>query len=335
MLHLLRIYAIYIDYLGMLVQITDDSPLAPTSLSLFLVAGTFILAGFLHPQEFKCLPMGLVYMVTIPSMYLFLVIYSIFNLHVVSWGTREVAQKKTAAELEAEKKQAEEEAKKAELKQRQQSGTFWGRLTGGSSKLGLFARTEGVMNNELEKIKSKLESIEKALKREGYTIPEPPKKEEPRTTNIKHSVSTEEKDTKPRVKRDEMKNPYWIEKTDQVKNGPRMKLSNDEIKFWYEMIETYLKPLEKDVKKEKQQAAGLIELRNQAAFSMLMINGIWVTALFLMQLNKDSLSIEWPLLPGDAEPLMLEPLGLIFLIFFAVVLVLQLIGKKLTFLVLF
>jgi chitin synthase len=44
-----------------------------------------------------------------------------------------------------------------------------------------------------------------------------------------------------------------------------------------------------------------------------------------MQMNKDSLSIKWPV-PGEEEPLMLEPLGLIFLIFFAVVLVLQLIG---------
>ena len=57
----------------------------------------------MHPQEIKCLPMGIIYLITIPSMYLFLVIYSIFNLNVVSWGTREVPKKKTAEELEAEK----------------------------------------------------------------------------------------------------------------------------------------------------------------------------------------------------------------------------------------
>ena len=55
--------------------------------------------------------MGLIYYITIPSMYLFLVIYSVFNLNVVSWGTREVAKKKTAAEMEEEKKQAAEAAK--------------------------------------------------------------------------------------------------------------------------------------------------------------------------------------------------------------------------------
>ena len=41
--------------------------------------------------EFGCLPYGVIYYVTIPSMYLLLVIFSIYNLNDVSWGTREVA----------------------------------------------------------------------------------------------------------------------------------------------------------------------------------------------------------------------------------------------------
>ena len=60
--------------------------------------------------------MGLVYYITIPSMYLFLVIYSFFNLNVVSWGTREVAEKKTAAQIAEEQKEAEEAAKKKAIK---------------------------------------------------------------------------------------------------------------------------------------------------------------------------------------------------------------------------
>ena len=45
----------------------------------------------LYISEFGCLPYGLIYYVTIPSMYLLLVIFSIYNLNDVSWGTREVA----------------------------------------------------------------------------------------------------------------------------------------------------------------------------------------------------------------------------------------------------
>ena len=73
---------------GILLQVKEDGPLAPTSLSIFLVFGSFLLAAILHPQEFGCLPYLVIYYITIPAMYLLLVIYSIFNLNVVSWGTR-------------------------------------------------------------------------------------------------------------------------------------------------------------------------------------------------------------------------------------------------------
>ena len=56
------------------------------------MAFCFIFAAVLHPQEFWCLPNGIIYYITIPSMYLFLMIYSVFNLNVVSWGTREAIQ---------------------------------------------------------------------------------------------------------------------------------------------------------------------------------------------------------------------------------------------------
>ncbi len=53
-----------------------------------------------------------------------------FNLNVVSWGTREVPKKKTAEEMEAEQKAAEAEAKKKELKQK---STFLGSLFGSNN----------------------------------------------------------------------------------------------------------------------------------------------------------------------------------------------------------
>ena len=49
-------------------------------------------------------------------MYLILVIYSVFNLNVVSWGTREVTEKKTANQLEVEKIETEEATKKKAMK---------------------------------------------------------------------------------------------------------------------------------------------------------------------------------------------------------------------------
>lgn len=57
------------------------------SIKLFL---TFcFLAGLMHPQEFLALLCGVIYYITIPSMYMLLMIYSVFNMNDVSWGTRE------------------------------------------------------------------------------------------------------------------------------------------------------------------------------------------------------------------------------------------------------
>jgi chitin synthase len=81
--------------IGIMLQIIEDGPLAPSSLFFFIVIAEIITAAILHPKEFGCLAAGVVYYVTVPSMYLLLIVYAIFNLNVVSWGTREVATKKS------------------------------------------------------------------------------------------------------------------------------------------------------------------------------------------------------------------------------------------------
>ena len=74
-------------------------------------------------------------------------------------------------------------------------------------------------------------------------------------------------------------------------HSEQMSLPPREVQFWYDLIERYLKPLEKDKEKEKLVTLGLKELRNQMVFSFLMINSIWVIMIFLMQDNKDILGI--------------------------------------------
>ena len=71
-------------------------------------------------EESYCMFYMPVYLITIPSMYVLLVVYSFFNLWNVSWGTREVATKKSKAELEKEKK--ENEQRMAELKKKKKEG---------------------------------------------------------------------------------------------------------------------------------------------------------------------------------------------------------------------
>ena len=315
-------------FIGLFIQVAQEGWAGPTAIMMYLSMGGPIIAAFFHPQEFKCVIMFPIYLFMVPSMYLFLFIYSIFNLNVVSWGTREVKQKKSAEELEAEKALEEEKAQQAETKARQQSGTLWGRLTGGGlSKLSLFSRTEQGLRDDLNNIQNKLHDIERALNKEGYSIPAAPKKEEKKSVQKVKISAPEKKDMKPRIKRDEMKNPFWIEQTDQVKNGPVQKISEDEIQFWYQLIDIYLKPLDKDPKKQEEDTKKLLEFRDKWAFSTIMINGFVITAMIFCEMYKDDLAISWPIDDPNGDPLELTPIGLFFILFFVIVLVLQFIGK--------
>ena len=115
---------------GIIIKFTEEGPLAPSNLFFMIMIGSYVLAGILHPQEIKCLPALFIYTLSMPSMYMLLVIYSFLNLHVVSWGTREAPKKQTEEEKEAEKKKLEEAARKKELKSK---GTFLGTLFGRSN----------------------------------------------------------------------------------------------------------------------------------------------------------------------------------------------------------
>ena len=61
-------------------------------LSVTVLSAIFILSAILHPQEFLDLIPGLLYYITIPSGYLLLMIYSMVNMNIVSWGTRETTK---------------------------------------------------------------------------------------------------------------------------------------------------------------------------------------------------------------------------------------------------
>ena len=79
------------------IQIAEDGVDAPSSVLFLGLMGSFIVAAFLHPQEYYCIFSLVLYYLLTPSMYLFLIIYSITSLNNVSWGTRMVPKKETPA----------------------------------------------------------------------------------------------------------------------------------------------------------------------------------------------------------------------------------------------
>lgn len=112
---------------GTALQLGEDGIGSPSAVFLITLTGSTFIAACLHPQEFWCVVPGTLYLLSIPSMYLLLIIYSLINLNVVSWGTREVPTKKSKQELEAEKKAAEDAKKRAK------KGGFLGLIPGNNS----------------------------------------------------------------------------------------------------------------------------------------------------------------------------------------------------------
>ena len=155
-------------------------------------------------------------------------------------------------------------------------------------------------------------------------------------------VAVEEK-----IKRDPEKNPFWLDDfyTDNLElgGGPVDYLPGTEIIFWREVIKKYLEPLEMSKKDKADQLVGLKGYRDQLVFTFVMANLLWVLGVSMMQTNKDMMSINWPLDPNfnisynaEAEQgpqidiitdaLILEPIGLFFMVAFIGILALQIIG---------
>lgn len=83
-------------FVGIAISIVQDGVLSPSAMFLILLIGQMVIAGVVHPKEMYCLLYSPLYLITVPSMYVVLIIYSFSNMNDITWGTREIRQKKTA-----------------------------------------------------------------------------------------------------------------------------------------------------------------------------------------------------------------------------------------------
>lgn len=95
---------------GIVVQTSQDTWTSPNAMFIMILMGIFVLAGLLHPEEFLCLIPGILYFLCIPSGFLLLFIYSMLNMNIVSWGTREIPK---AEDIDEFKKNEKNKQKKS------------------------------------------------------------------------------------------------------------------------------------------------------------------------------------------------------------------------------
>lgn len=430
-------------FVGTAIQMIEDSVLSPTNIFFLSLLASFFIAALAHPQEFSCFYPIVLYLLCVPSMYLLLMIYSLINLNVVTWGTREVQQKKTKAELEELKRQ-EEEAKKqgprgslmALLNKRDddnEEGSISFNLANlvkcmfctypkpNEEKLHLIH-----IDDSINKIDSKLQVLMSALNLRADKRPtsgaganrhsaavvryqpasimagpnsagnaaadgasktsagaggqqqqrargassrqeqlaamnDDMNQDDDMDDDMDDELDDDDMDAfdsddhlrggggggrassaggnKGKVARDDLRNPYWIEDKD-LKEAEQLFLPESESKFWTELIEKYLYPLDSNKEQQARIASDLKELRNRVVFAIFMINAIFILAVFLLQLHKDIIHVDWPFgakvnatinpdtgeVTVKEEKLEMEPIGLVFVFFFAFILIIQFLG---------
>uniref|UniRef100_A0A665U5Q2 chitin synthase n=1 Tax=Echeneis naucrates TaxID=173247 RepID=A0A665U5Q2_ECHNA len=104
----------------------------------------------------------------------------------------------------------------------------------------------------------------------------------------------------------------------------------EEMEFWVELQEKYLKPLPDDKQKQQKVRNDLLELRNKISFVFFILNALWLVATFTLQILDASFSITLPKVDLDlqntGEEVTIDPIGFMFILGFATSVVIQFFG---------
>ncbi|KZC15104.1 Chitin synthase 8, partial [Dufourea novaeangliae] len=261
------IYALVmiIVLVGIILQVSKEGYLAPNTLLFFIVISQFVLTGVMHPQEISCLNNGIIYYITVPSMYMLLIIYSIFNVHNVTWGTRESKQQI----------KAQEQTNKLQSEDNQTSRNDWKKF----SLINFFKYVFCTCNSEKEEeylqsiyrsineINVRLEKMERIGNTSNDSIEGRNNNEtnmydsETELQGIKNELYTDEYSATESSVRSSttlcggysnyLVSPKWLQ-SEHIKNGKVDFLSTSEEEFWKQLIEKYLHPIDNDAEEQVQ-----------------------------------------------------------------------------------
>ena len=263
-------------------------PFAPSTLSLIITVGAFVVVGIFHPLEFGCLMNSAVYYTTIPCMYLLLPVYCAFNLDNVSWGTRE---------------------------------------TSPVTQYTSFAEKLKYIFNNTEEINQLNQTVQEELR------------------NIKDEIKNLNKNTPATVEDDvtDSSDRTWM--TDL--EGERIHLDHEEKETLRFIIDKYLQPENTNEAAQADLKKGLVDFKNEISLMFVFLNAAWAVFIFLLQLSSvqsSTFTIDWTPCPTAAkltnqtsfvegnlpeivyEYMPLDPINLVFILFFLLVLLFQ--GKE-------
>jgi len=275
----------------LIFDIFGACPWAPSTVSFELTVVTFLLVGVLHPAEAPYLVHGIVYYLTIPCMYMLLPIYCVFNLDDVSWGTRDTAKKASSSDSPI-----------AMLK-------------------SIFSAGEEVQKLE-EAIVRELGELKQVI-------------ETHKSVETQNSVGDmTDGPTKTGA--------AWARNL----GGEAEELGQDDKKLWTIVTEEHLKPIIRTREESEEMEEGLKALKTEIFLLFLFLNAAWAFGIFLMQLSSlesSAFTLDWILCEVPPTPIVylplnstappvevqydsLDPINFVFIVFFLIVLMIQVVG---------
>ncbi|KAL0983717.1 hypothetical protein UPYG_G00131750 [Umbra pygmaea] len=272
--------------------IEEGTIFSPSALFIIFIVMMNIFTAALHPKEFSLIIYGLVYFVSIPSGYLLLTIYSMVNMNNVSWGTRETGGQVVA------------KPPKKNIKQRLLKAKCCKYLCCDMAEQNDQVREMVVM-----------------------------------TPTVNPEVSSQENDgdvesqSLEDIDQGEQVDQNWVAQLQNKSLDFPLNeefLPTEEEDFWIELKTLYLEPLPEDKAKQQRIASELKDLRNKATFVFFICNAMWLVATFTLQLIGSSVNIKVPKyslnLTQTGEFLFIDPIGMMFLLGFTSLLLIQFIG---------
>ncbi|XP_045180107.2 chitin synthase chs-2-like [Mercenaria mercenaria] len=323
--------AMMLVIVGLIKQIADNGICSVTTIFLCFVAGVFVVAAFVHPQEFWCIIHGFLYFLAIPSMSMLLMLYSIGNLNIVSWGTRETPKPMADQhQSSANKMQPEKKGAIGDLLEKVGLSDKFGKSDYMFSFGNLF-RCICCPSDTQPKDEIQLMTILERLDEMESRMPTTPKEEDDTggisERHVNFSDNTEKSDMKEESVKllSDRQHKHWTHDA-KLMDGATEYLSKEEKDFWEQLIEKYLFPLEGDKKAQDDIQKKLNELRNTVCLFFLLVNALFVTIVFsLQQVNADSggtISQKLPCSTGHAGG-SFEPISMAFTAIFGILLFIQ------------
>lgn len=281
--------------IGTILDVTTSVFLSPNVMFLSGLSAIFVISALLHPKEIGCLMHGILYFLTVPSSFVFLTVYYLCNLHIVTWGTRE---SKHTTNNDDNKNKKDKNFKQKGLSIVNSLG-----ITNCVKEIITFVKqTTGSANKGEEDNAKNLNPMQQQTMRfqKLVTPPLPP------PTLPKPKVPLNRDDN------------VW-KNVSFLKEAIEGKLKADEVSFWEDIMEKYLHPIEEDENHKQKIKDDLLTLRNNVVFGYFLLNLLFTIALLQLQLKEDQLKSFY--IVGEYEPF-----SVAFLCVFALVIFIQFLG---------